>query len=1265
MELPHEKNKPDGKFGGGNGDYVHPYLINNAQQLADLAWLVNDGKTFEGDCFKLTADITLNDIEWDSDGTPKKLESLKRWHPIGGYGTFKNDYFKGRFNGGGHTISGLVLKVGEYDYTGLFGAVQDAQISNLTIANSYMYENRWVANYNGGMFIAYMMRSKLTNCHVKTSNINVIFTDTKPDPLDSYPAIGGIVGQGSTYGKTLKSCSFDGNIHILSGSYSGYVAGLMAQGAPILEDCTVSGTMRITLVKPRKDDVNVDLYCNGLCYEGEDIKNCMSTMNFVIDTDDNVEGGIHTVCKKLKLNGLCGEAENITQCAYNGKITLKTLSNFSNKSTIGTVGSVTNSMSNCAFYCQVDGKDAQQEYSYYKKTKITFCPFMQKQSGNVSKATVLYDNDFFSTPDENHLCMETPKIDTSSGNNFVGNVATLKDDNVLNRLNDQVAFSTVWGKVRGGEYDGCPMPIACGGTYYTDKFKGKGTEDDPYLIGSAADLRLLSEGVNNGTILTLGVYFALADDLDMTGTDNLTGIGSYKHSFYGTFDGRGHVISNIKLVDGLFDYMIGTVKNLGIVNPEVNISNFNYCRGVIACFLGINEKRQNRTGTISNCYVGGDVYLYGYGSDYSETTSFGAMCGEAYVGSVSNSYFKGRIIVNDTNGSLIFNIGGLVGSMQNEITLKDSYASYEVKNEGEKTPNLNNKNGLIGVRSYKNGNKTSVVDHCYFVCNQAENYDNGGPIPATDIVTKCSNDSEILKDYDFTDNSPWMKGAYRPVLRSVRHYEATAADGSDTKVLLDAIPMTDSNAPSNDILHIDGSNSLNDNLLWALPNLAVYNAADKSEYILNCTLNPTKPLNYNRKIGRDVEAVRVNMKYPLKIAESIIPDETGKKPARHYYLLCLPGTVKRDNLPDGSKLLICGKLYKEGSLDCLNAVEADSVTAGVPFIAYVPNVTVDDTVNIVMRSKLTTEPLKSLTVDGKTQEFDLIGTFKGEESVEDLLDNFVVDSNNELQLVTDSKSQKVYPFTSYLSSGAFVKIADYLLLDEVSNETDRIVENNDDGLKHKIMLRRTLGEGKWNTICLPFDMTADEVAATFGAATKVEELSSVETGTDGGCTLKFTSATDGMKAGVAYLIKPGNGGNNFSLADRTLSNALSPVEKDVNIDGTSATIAFCGTFGRKMLGLNGEEYFIQGNKILHVADGQQIAMNGFRAYITASDAAAKALAKARIVHGDGTVTGLTLMEADGSANGTQRVYNLQGMEHNVGGTQQRGVYIKGGRKYAK
>lgn len=44
----------------GLGTEKSPYLINSAQQLADLAWHVNNGSSYEGVYFALTADIDLN-----------------------------------------------------------------------------------------------------------------------------------------------------------------------------------------------------------------------------------------------------------------------------------------------------------------------------------------------------------------------------------------------------------------------------------------------------------------------------------------------------------------------------------------------------------------------------------------------------------------------------------------------------------------------------------------------------------------------------------------------------------------------------------------------------------------------------------------------------------------------------------------------------------------------------------------------------------------------------------------------------------------------------------------------------------------------------------------------------------------------------------------------------------------------------------------------------------------------------------------------------
>ena len=84
--------KPDGKFGGGSGSYYDPYLINNAQQLADLAYMVNHGEYFKGKYFKLTTDITLND---NSDNRNNNTSRHAQRHSIYAYSQCDLQRFQG------------------------------------------------------------------------------------------------------------------------------------------------------------------------------------------------------------------------------------------------------------------------------------------------------------------------------------------------------------------------------------------------------------------------------------------------------------------------------------------------------------------------------------------------------------------------------------------------------------------------------------------------------------------------------------------------------------------------------------------------------------------------------------------------------------------------------------------------------------------------------------------------------------------------------------------------------------------------------------------------------------------------------------------------------------------------------------------------------------------------------------------------------------------------------------------------------------------
>ena len=107
----------------------------------------------------------------------------------------------------------------------------------------------------------------------------------------------------------------------------------------------------------------------------------------------------------------------------------------------------------------------------------------------------------------------------------------------------------------------------------------------PYLISNLADLQTLASTVNSGTTYA-GKYFELTADIkvnpdgtNLAGNDatTLLPIGTEKAPFTGNFDGKQHVVSNIKVVYnnstmgdgglGLFGKMNGgTLKNTGVNN---------------------------------------------------------------------------------------------------------------------------------------------------------------------------------------------------------------------------------------------------------------------------------------------------------------------------------------------------------------------------------------------------------------------------------------------------------------------------------------------------------------------------------------------------------------------------------------------------------------------------------------------------------------------------------------------------------------------------
>ena len=89
------------KFSGGSGIPSDPYLISTAQDLADLAALVNVKRDYvSSKYFKQTKDITLTSLTVEN-GEVKNFDekTCQEWTPIGMYGHIWDDDFQGVYDG--------------------------------------------------------------------------------------------------------------------------------------------------------------------------------------------------------------------------------------------------------------------------------------------------------------------------------------------------------------------------------------------------------------------------------------------------------------------------------------------------------------------------------------------------------------------------------------------------------------------------------------------------------------------------------------------------------------------------------------------------------------------------------------------------------------------------------------------------------------------------------------------------------------------------------------------------------------------------------------------------------------------------------------------------------------------------------------------------------------------------------------------------------------------------------------------------------------
>ena len=252
-------------FGGGSGTSSDPYIISTAQQLANLAYEVNNGNNYSDVYFKMTTDIELNSNVLESDGSLGS-GSYQSWTPIGN----KSNIFRGNFDGDGHNISGIYINASSLDYQGLFGRAADGLISNLGVKDSYISG----CNYVGGI-VGHSDHISLSNCYNEATVIG---------SFDVGGLVGDDCGAGGMY-SSVSSSSITGcaNYGLVTAT-SNCIAGIIGYGN---EEVTVSYCINYATITGTGDCVG------GI--DGESsckIENCANTGTISITGSDTAYGAI-------------------------------------------------------------------------------------------------------------------------------------------------------------------------------------------------------------------------------------------------------------------------------------------------------------------------------------------------------------------------------------------------------------------------------------------------------------------------------------------------------------------------------------------------------------------------------------------------------------------------------------------------------------------------------------------------------------------------------------------------------------------------------------------------------------------------------------------------------------------------------------------------------------------------------------------------------------------------------------------------------------
>ena len=277
----------------GQGALSYDHHIHNASDLIAFSNKVNSGSTYSVITIFLDADIDF------SDGLSEQFEPI---------GKDSSKYFRGTFNGQGHTISNLVMNSSSED-VGLFGFSRGATIRNVVMDSSCSVVSSYSNTssvYVGGI-VGYCSDCTIENT---VSMASVSFTGNTSWSLH----LGGIAGLSASNNEAIvKNCANYGSVALSGtagspaniGGIVGYSWG--SSGKTYIQNCLNYGTIKCNGTTIRS------LYIGGIigqAYGTNNLENCVSGGKIT----SNKQGYIGSVV------GYVSPTTNISHCYWTSDV---------------------------------------------------------------------------------------------------------------------------------------------------------------------------------------------------------------------------------------------------------------------------------------------------------------------------------------------------------------------------------------------------------------------------------------------------------------------------------------------------------------------------------------------------------------------------------------------------------------------------------------------------------------------------------------------------------------------------------------------------------------------------------------------------------------------------------------------------------------------------------------------------------------------------------------------------------------------------------